>query len=65
MALIFWFSNNSRAQGAPALAIMDGTGWASSHLFTDMPGYYSYGQLLVISIYNPIYGMHNPIYNQL
>ena len=33
--------------------------------FLDILGSYSYGHLSVISTYNPIYRMYNPIYNQL
>jgi len=36
------------------------------HVWNHQPAYrYSYGHLSVISTYNPIYRMYNPIYNQL
>ena len=37
-------------------------GWFTS---SSDPNAYSYGHLSVISTYNPIYRMYNPIYNQL
>ena len=35
------------------------------HFAKRLNGPYSYGHLSVISTYNPIYRMYNPIYNQL
>ena len=42
---------------------MVGWGWLDGDGRGD--GGYSYGHLSVISTYNPIYRMYNPIYNQL